>query len=211
MESNKLTTTNHEISTEIESNIAKLGRILKFTVEKGRFPKPKYVKDNSIFHVAEKTMKDFVKNRIKKIVRVNPIDIDELEILAELKTHNSIKLSDDRLLNRHISDTTGYLVENKSNNAIYIQICDESLSLEEESRVDLLLQPGDVVVMSSLQFALIALSCGSGKIGNAAVKMIVPQSVLDEIISKTSLMNLGNFIQLDRENSDGNILTLYVD
>lgn len=199
--------TNIEKSTKLQ----KIGRILKFTVENGRFPKPTYIKEGSIFNVAEKTMKNFVKNRVTKIVHVNPIELDELEILAEIKTHNPIQLSDDRLLNRHISNTVGYLVQNKSDYDIFIQIDDKSFSLEAESREDMLLHPGDVRQVSSTHFALIALSCGSSKIGNAAVKMTVPQSTLDEIISKTSLMNIGNFIQLDRDNCETEIKTYYID
>lgn len=194
-----------------ESNMYKIGRILKFVVNNGRFPKSKHTKENSIFNMAEKTVQNFVNNRVRKIVHIDPIDIDELVVIAELKTHNPIQFSDDRLLNRHISDTTGYLIENRSNSAIYIQILDESLSLEEESKVDILMQPGDIKTITSLQFALITLSCKSGRFGNAAIKVTVPQSVLDEIISKTSLMNLGNFVKLDREECEDTILTFFID
>ena len=151
------------------------------------------------------------KCEFKRIVKVNPIDLDELQIIAELKTHHPELISDDRLLNRHISDTTAYMIRNTSDKAIYIQILDESLSLESESRVDLIIEPWDIAIITSLEFALIVLCSGSNKIGNAGVKMTVPQSVLDEIIGKTSLMNVGNFITIDRENCDNTIITLYVD
>lgn len=193
------------------TQMQKIGRIIQFTIANGRFPKPKYIKDNSIFNVVEKSFKNYVKNRVKRIVKVNPIDLDELQIIAELKTHHPELISDDRLLNRHISDTTAYMIRNTSDKAIYIQILDESLSLESESRVDLIIEPWDIAIITSLEFALIVLCSGSNKIGNAGVKMTVPQSVLDEIIGKTSLMNVGNFITIDRENCDNTIITLYVD
>ena len=103
------------------------------------------------------------------------------------------------------------MIRNTSDKTIYIQILDESLSLESESRVDLIIGPWNIAILTSLEFALIVLCSGSNKIGNAGVKMTVPQSVLDEIIGKTSLMNVGNFITIDRENCDNNIITLYVD
>jgi len=65
-------------------------------------------------------VQNFVNNRVRKIVNIDPIDIEELVVIAELKTHNPMQLSDDRLLNRHISDTTGYLIENRSDSEIYI-------------------------------------------------------------------------------------------
>ena len=41
------------------TQMQKIGRIIQFTIANGKFPKPKYTKDNSIFNAVEKSFKNY--------------------------------------------------------------------------------------------------------------------------------------------------------
>lgn len=198
-----------EVELEGENTVSKIGKILKFTVTKGKFPKSKHEKEWHWLSIANKSNLHIVRDRVQRIVDVHSLDLTELSILAEIKTHKNINI--DSLLLDYFNNTVGYMIQNKSDYTMLITIDDPSMSLGELSRMDIRIDAGETKIISSLTLALIVMCCQSSELANAEVRMKETQSNIDRLISLTGMKNIKYFITVEKNTDEDEIPVLFID